>query len=220
MAHGGLLLADEFLEWARDSRESLREPLERRSITLTRIQGSVELPASFLFAANGNLCPCGGWPHTLPKPQLKTGSLPYSPCSCSFASRKKYLDRLSGPILDRIDLITILIPQLRSSAHSETQGHLNQLKERIYQTQQQLIQRWGKLPSSLNTNTLESILKNQQCSSAQPASIFETLTFTSLRARHKVIRVALTLAALDGCSEPTSGHWFEAHHYRAEQILN
>jgi magnesium chelatase family protein len=74
LAHGGLLLADEFPEWTRDSREALRVPLERGVVHLNRVAGSVELPARFLLAASGNLCPCGLWDGTPADAALPVGA--------------------------------------------------------------------------------------------------------------------------------------------------
>ena len=90
LADGGLLIADEFPEWHRDSRECLREPLERGSITLARSHGMIELPAQFALAANGNLCPCGGWPPELPlPPEFETLRAPR--CRCGYRERTQYL---------------------------------------------------------------------------------------------------------------------------------
>ena len=109
LAHGGLLIADEFPEWPRDSREALREPLERGQITLTRAKGTVEFPARFSLAANGNFCPCGGWPPDHPVPiEFQNSGRKLPRCTCSHRSRNDYRARLSGPILDRMDMVLIV----------------------------------------------------------------------------------------------------------------
>jgi len=121
LAHGGLLIADEFPEWPRDSREVLREPLENGVVTLTRASGSMQVPARFNFAANGNLCPCGGWPSHFPIPQEYRVSGRRPPrCKCGKAARDHYLARISGPVLDRIDLVSLVV-RAKSKSDSTSQ---------------------------------------------------------------------------------------------------
>jgi magnesium chelatase family protein len=216
LAHGGILLADELPEWSRDSREAFREPLERGKVTLVRAQvGSIELSARFLLAATGNLCPCGGWPVELPLPS-KT-SVPK--CRCSLTARKNYLNRLSGPILDRIDLVVRVAP---SVPRGENRTSYTRLLEKVNSTRKRLIELWGKPPGLLTGNELEAII--QQNTTTQKAtttmkSALEGYTFESLRTRHKVTRVALTLAAWDQAPLPSQVHFSEAMQYRSEHLL-
>src|SRR5690606_2296865 len=117
LAPAAVLLADEFPEWSRDAREALRDPLERRRLTLTRVDGAIDLPSDFIFAGNGNLCPCGG----LPDAPTQEGDFA---CRCHPLDRRRYLSRLSGPILDRLDLVSILTkrPEPASELSGESAG--------------------------------------------------------------------------------------------------
>ncbi len=98
LAHNGVLFLDEFPEFRRDVRESLRAPLEDRRIVVTRAVGTVTFPASFSLVAAANRCPCGNYGH------------PRVACTCSPPERQRYRNKLSGPILDRVDLRLVLSP--------------------------------------------------------------------------------------------------------------
>jgi magnesium chelatase family protein len=104
LAHGGLFIADEFMEWPRDSKETLREPLQTKKIFLTRIKGQIECAADFQMIATGNLCPCGGLP---PVYRGDTPARKFS-CRCRASEVNHYLSKLSGPVLDRIDLAFVM----------------------------------------------------------------------------------------------------------------
>jgi magnesium chelatase family protein len=206
LAHGGVLIADELPEWSRDSREALREPLERRHITLTRTEGSLELPAKFTLAATGNFCACGGWP---PHMSLPSGIAPPL-CRCSFTERRKYLERLSGPLLDRIDLCGIVVPEIPSSTNEPSP----RLQERVSQAREKALKRWGALAGDLSAESLEALLREH------PEWLkWIGASCASLRSRHKIIRVALSLCAWDARDEPGGSDFFEARLYRPEEAL-
>ena len=152
LAHGGVLLADELPEWSRDSREALREPLENGRVTLTRSRATLEFPARFTLAGTGNFCPCGGWPSEVPLPSLsadprgdESGIPAPSPCTCPIRIKQTYLARLSGPILDRLDIVLklpYLVPKSLPS-HSISDRLIN-LRERVRRVRQRQCQRWGQ----------------------------------------------------------------------------
>jgi magnesium chelatase family protein len=210
MAHGGLLLADELPEWQRDSREALREPLECGHITLTRARQSVERPARFALAANGNLCPCGGWPTDLPLPHEVPGEAPPSPCLCPASARRRYLARISGPILDRLDLVALMA----RSGSGPARSSVEELRERVARTRERTERRWGAAPALLGPGALEELLREHP----PWAEALERQSLASLRARHKCLRVALTLAAWDGLDEPARAAFQEASCYRPERF--
>ena len=224
LAHGGILIADELPEWSRDSRESLREPLEKGQVLLTRAKRSHSLPAQFLLAANGNICPCGGIPiEYLRNPQHNADPHSRRPaiCQCSFSARKAYLSRLSGPILDRIDILLFIreIPQEKSQDRSQETPPLpysnaDLLKEKVQTVNEELQKNWGKAPGILSSAEIELIL-NKELSLKEN---LQTTSFISLRSRHKISRIALTLAAWDGAVVPSRSHFLEASFYRPEQI--
>jgi magnesium chelatase family protein len=205
LAHGGVLLADEFPEWSRDARESLREPLERRRVSLTRVDGVLELPSDFIFAGNGNLCPCGGVPEA---PEDSH----FSRCRCVPNERSRYLAKIGGPILDRLDLVFRLLTRptdLHSRSPTLTFGSLDAETRRA---RSRLVERWGAPPGKLSPEALERILDV----SPELRSRLDAISFRSFRDRHKTLRIALTLAALRGRSEPSAQDFREARALRME----
>ncbi len=214
LAHGGLLVADELPEWARDSREALREPLERGQVTLTRTQGALELPAQFLLAANGNFCPCGGWPPHFPlPPEWTQHPKALQKCRCTRSARSNYLSKLSGPLLDRIDLVALVAPPFQPHQTLKSdENPLSKLQERVQKTRNTLLSKWGKPPGLLTGLEIEKIIQSQSTSHAEQTQ--------SLRARHKIAKLALTLAAWDSLEEPRPSHWLEASYYRPERFLD
>jgi magnesium chelatase family protein len=212
LAHGGLLLADEFPEWPRDARECLREPLERGWVTLTRSRAQVELPAGFLLAANGNSCPCGGWPPEIPLPESDGPTAP-SRCRCTLRARSQYAARLSGPVLDRLDLVVRCSSQPALSG-ADGRERLSTLSTRVNACREKARGLWGCAPGLLPAETLENLLR------ARPSwslALDETGA-TSLRSRHKTLRVALTLALWDELDEPGIPHFDEAACFRPERV--
>lgn len=212
-AHGGVLLADEFPEWSRDARESLREPLERGNVTLTRARGAEELPAKFLFVGNGNLCPCGGWPPELPLPKSSDGKrLGFRPkrCSCAEPARMKYLARLAGPVLDRVDMVVAVCSPAETQV--KTEDRRAALLEKILDTQRRLRSNWGGLPGDFDGARLETLLIDHPAY----ADLLDSSKASSLRSRHKILRLALTFAALDGVDAPLPSHFWEAEMNRPE----
>lgn len=217
LADGGLLIADELPEWSRDSREALREPLERGSVSLNRVHGSVELPARFILAGNGNLCPCGGIPASLqrvsPEGDSPEGWAP-SVCHCPERIRKSYLRRLSGPVLDRVDLFFLNYGSTRSANTDIKEGerNLRLLKEKVARGMEWSRARWGG-PAGIRSGVeLESLLSDHPSWKKE----LDRIAVSSLRARHKIFRVALSLALWDEADQPNSAHFYEASCYRPE----
>ncbi|MCW3101329.1 MAG: ATP-dependent protease, partial [Chthonomonadaceae bacterium] len=204
LAHGGLFIADEFMEWPRDAKECLREPLQNRRLTLSRVKGSVEAPCDFQFIATGNLCPCGG----LPSPFRAHDSSKRYSCRCRAAEMQAYLHKLSGPILDRIDLTFIL---------TETERKTKTFAPEVIQTEIQsardfALKNFGYLPAELPTLWLEETLPKRE-------SIQKLLSeLPSLRSRHKVLRVARSIQALEKSADLEDVHVFEAKTYRLNQL--
>jgi magnesium chelatase family protein len=188
LAHGGVLLADEFPEWSRDAREALREPLERKRVTLTRVDGALELPSDFIFAGNGNLCPCGGVPDA-----PTTAGL--APCTCLSGVRERYFARLSGPILDRLDLVIHLLPNPKGP---QGERDLDSLISATKRTRTELVSRFGSPPGKLTPEFLENLLEH----SPELRHLLDAIPFRSFRDRHKTLRIALTLTALRGKKDP------------------
>lgn len=201
LAHGGILHADEFPEWSRDSREVLREPLETGWVHLTRTQGSLRFPAQFQLAATGNLCPCGGWDGSQESLRQE--------CRCTPPQRKTYVERLSGPVLDRIDLVA-RVPAPHRRFIEESSEAPEALPARVKRTRNLLRETWQELPGRLSAQSLEKILDARPPLKRE----MDNLGRQSYRDRHKTLRLALTLAAWDGICEPTPHQIFEARAYR------
>ncbi len=211
LAHGGLLIADELPEWPRDSRESLREPLERGKITLTRAQGAWELPARFQLAANGNICPCGG----APGESEKGGEI--SECSCSEFSKKSYRSRISGPILDRIDLVFFMNSSLKKMEHKQKNpAGIKKLKEQVEKALCLSKSIWGKQPGMLSAREIESWMELHP---EWELWLPDCCRF-SLRSRHKVVQVAMSLSLWDGETTLKESHFIEAGYYRPDRYFN
>ena len=212
LAHEGYLIADEFLEWHRDSRELLREPLESGKITLTRINSSQTLPSRFTFLATSNLCECGGWPEFF----ISTQHPHYKKCTCSIKNIKKYLTKLSGPILDRIDSIGLFLNPVEclTDRNHSTKETEKSLSNKIESIKRNAIRLYSKPPGELTPTEVEEIIKKQELK-----WIDTELQWSSLRSRHKTIKLALTLSLLDGKETPQKAHLQEAIWYRPEKVI-
>lgn len=194
LAHGGVLLADEFLEWSRDARESLRDPLERGRVSLTRTQRQIDAPARFLFMGSANLCACG---------ERKSAE---DTCRCKADERDRYWRRLSGPIRDRIDLVWV---QTLSRARGSPR-FADSLRARIAATRERLMRAHGVLPGLASAEQSEVWA---QSLGIQPADC------QSLRERHKLARTSVTLAAWEGSGAPTARHLLRAKLYRIDRVM-
>lgn len=212
LAHGGLLIADELPEWPRDSREALREPLERGKVSLTRTQATAELPARFVLAANGNLCPCGGWPRVL-RVGHDSAHTKRFPCICKDSEVSTYLRRLSGPVLDRIDIIQLVTPR---GHHNEisTQESFKKLREMTAEAQELGEKTWGTPPGLLGPSEVEAILKENP----DWREVLNRRKNVGMRSRHKIVRVALSLALFENTPSPLERHFEEAFYLRPEGI--
>ena len=202
LAHGGVLLADEFPEWSRDSREALREPLERQRVTLTRVDGVLELPCDFIFAGNGNLCPCGGVPYAI----AETNS---PACRCLPSVRERYLAKIGGPLLDRLDLVIVLLAGPNSDIPLVP---FSEFSAKTVRARERLIARYGVPPGKLPPAHLEEILATDSLIRAELAAI----PFGSFRDRHKTLRIALTLAALRDLERPDAQVFRESRALRMQ----
>ncbi|MGE0614057.1 MAG: ATP-binding protein [Bacteriovoracia bacterium] len=212
LAHGGFLVADEFPEWARDSRECLREPLERGKVMVTRVRQSEELPARFTFIGTGNYCPCGGLPREIPMPEGKRTSA----CECTAGVRQAYWNRLSGPVMDRIDVLAQLTHWHQPPANRLPDGAATwaRLSDHIRGAQARLLERYGKLPGEMDGIETEIIIREH----ATLGTALETGT-ENPRSRHKLARIALTLAALSPREElPGPAHVAEARYHRMRPL--
>ncbi len=207
LAHQGVLFLDELPEFTRGSTEALRQPMEDGKVTLSRANGSVSYPCSVMFVAAMNPCPCGYFGH------------PNKPCSCSPGLVSKYLSRVSGPLLDRLDL-HVEVPavdfdDLSSGQKAESSA---EVKARVNAARKIQNERFRGTGISCNARITPDRLHEVCC--LEPAAqellkkAFETLGL-SARAYDRVLKVARTIADLDQKETIQSHHVAEAVQYRS-----
>lgn len=207
MAHGGVLFLDELPEFKRDVKEILRQPMEDGKITISRAAFSVTYPCSVMLVAAMNPCPCGYYGH--PKRQ----------CSCTRYKVEKYLSKVSGPLLDRIDLHVDVAPVEFSDISTEFNVEESSIDIRKRVEQARLIQstRYKNLNFNVNGKLPASYLKKICKLSGEAKNMLE-LAFNrigmSARSYSKILKVARTIADLaeSGCIE--CEHLLEALQYR------
>jgi magnesium chelatase family protein len=210
LAHRGVLFLDEFPEFPRAVLESLREPLEEGTIVVSRVSGSVRFPADLLLVAAMNPCPCGystDHEHT---------------CTCSPHTIARYQKRLSGPLLDRID-IHVHVPRLpfRDIIRRSESDQSHNIRSRVCAARERQQMRFPLVHGWLNRNCppqlLETIAPVDAPCHALLKSAVERLRL-SLRAYHRILKVARTIADLAGSDGIRSDHVAEAIQYRARLV--
>lgn len=201
LAHHGVLFLDELPEYSRHVLEVLREPMESKKIDIARANHKRRFPARFQLVAAMNPCPCG-----------HLGD-PRQSCHCTAAQIQRYQSRLSGPLLDRIDLqieVPALPPeQLTSREVGESSA---EVRERVMAARKRQYAR-GALNAHLGGRELEAACNLSTADRAWLAGVLERLRL-SARAYHRVLRVALTLADLAGKPQPERDELMEAIGYR------
>ncbi len=203
LAHNGVLFLDELPEWDRRALEVLREPLESGVVTVSRAARSAEFPARFQLVAAMNPCPCG-WAGDA------SGR-----CRCSADAVKRYRGRLSGPLLDRIDL-HIEVPRLPpAELRPDAPGGEStaQVRERVIVARQSQYERAGKTNARLNHAETASACRLDERDHTLLERAVDTLQL-SARSMHRILRVARTIADLAGSARIQTPHLTEAIGYR------
>lgn len=208
LAHNGILFCDELPEFNRSVLEMLRQPLEDRHITIARAKYSIDYPANFMMVASMNPCPCGYYNH------------PTKPCVCSPSQVQKYLNKISGPLLDRIDIQVEITPvpfdELTKSAPSECSVTI---RDRVMSARQIQQQRFANEPgihsnAQMTPRLLQKYAQLDERGKAMLQSAMERLNL-SARAYDRILKVARTIADLDRSDTIQSMHIAEAISYRS-----
>lgn len=207
LAHNGILYCDEFPEYSRNVLEVLRQPLEDRKITIARAKNTVEYPASLMLVASMNPCPCGYYSH------------PTRECTCTATQVQKYLGRVSGPLMDRIDLHIDILPlsfeEMSKTTVSESSA---EIRERVVKARQIQEERYRAYPLVHCNAQMTSALLRQFCILDEKAlkvlkNAMQKLDL-SARAYDRILKVARTIADYEGVENITSTHIAEAISYR------
>jgi magnesium chelatase family protein len=203
LAHHGVLFLDELTEWNRSVLEVLREPLESGHIVISRAARQAEFPARFQLVAAMNPCPCG------------YAGDPSGQCRCSPDIVSRYRGRVSGPLLDRIDLL-IEVPRqpIRALSAASPPGESSaSVRDRVVAARARQLARQGKPNAALGSRELEARCRLDTAGQRLVETAVEKLRL-SARAYHRILRVARTLADLSGAEQPDGAHLAEAISYR------
>lgn len=207
LAHHGVLFLDELPEFKRTVLEVMRQPLEDRKITISRAKSTVEYPASFMLVALMNPCPCGYYNH------------PYRQCICGPGVVQRYLSKISGPLLDRIDIHVEIVPvpfeKLAESQPSETSKNV---RERVIKARMIQLERFKDTPNvhcnaQMSSKQLRKYadLKDEAMTMLKNAMLKLNL---SARAYDRILKVARTISDLDNSENIETHHISEAITYR------
>jgi magnesium chelatase family protein len=211
LAHRGVLFLDEFPEFHRDVLESLRQPLEEGEITILRAKHFLKLPARFTLVAAANPCPCGFFQD------------PEKKCTCLASQIQKYRRKLSGPLMDRIDLF-IEVPQIKYDklAASEEENFSQKIRERVKLAREIQTERFKKETKGILVNSemeIPQIKKYCQVDSKSKNLLRAYVDSGKLSARgyHRVLKVARTVADLENSENIAYDHLAEALTYRIKE---
>lgn len=208
LAHNGVLFLDELPEFKRQVLEVLRQPLEERAITISRARSTVNYPAGFMLVASMNPCPCGYYNH------------PEKECTCAPGAVKKYLSRISGPLLDRIDLHVEVTPVPFKDLALQTSGETSaQIRERVVKAREIQQQRFAQSPeihcnAQMTSSKIRTYCVLDEASMTLLKKAMEKLGL-SARAYDRILKVSRTIADLAGEESIQASHVAEAITYRS-----
>ncbi len=207
LAHRGVLFLDELPEFHRDTLEAIRQPLEERRIHIARAAGTTAFPAHFLLVAAMNPCPCG-----------YLGD-PRRPCRCTNSTIARYRGKISGPLLDRIDLhVRVPAVPFRDLTGLHAAESSAAIRERVVEARARASRRDPGAPVASNAEIPASRLRRLARPTEEAVAVFELAARKmglSARAIHRALKVALTIADLTGKTEVDAAHAAEAVGYRA-----
>lgn len=203
LAHGGVLFLDELPEFSKSVIEVLRQPLEEHQMRIARTHGNYVFPADFILIAAMNPCPCGCYPDM-------------QKCTCTPVQIQNYLGRISQPFLDRIDLC-VEAPRVEydSLVEKKAQESSEAIRQRVCEVRNLQRMRYGgtKVNARLDSREIEEFCRLGEPENEVMKQAFAAFGFTA-RTYHKVLKVARTIADLDGSQEILKQHLCEAIGYR------
>lgn len=207
LAHHGVLFLDELPEFKRDVLEALRQPLEDGKVTISRANGTAVFPASFTLIGSANPCPCGGFFGGTTKE-----------CTCTPMQINRYLSRISGPLMDRFDIQLEVPPISFDELVSQRKGETSRkIRERVNKARKIQLERYKNEGIYYNAQ-LNSRLIGRYCNltSAQKKMLRQAFISLNLSARayNRILKVARTIADLEGCRNIEDHHLAEAIQYR------
>ncbi len=207
MAHNGVLFLDELPEYTRHTIETLRQPLEDGVITVARVENSVEYPANFTLIASMNPCPCGNY-----------GSRDKE-CKCTPPMIQKYLSKLSGPLMDRIDMhIEVDSVKYLDLKSERLEEDSLSIKQRVDKARKIQLERYKGTNIYSNSKITDSMVK-KYCKLTETGDFMLQTAFENLnlsaRAYNRILKVARTIADLEGSEDILDEHIIEAISYRS-----
>ena len=206
LAHNGVLFLDEFAEFSRSSLEVLREPLENGQVTISRAKETVSYPARFTLIAAMNPCPCGNLGN------------PLKPCTCTPMQINRYKSRISGPLLDRIDLTVNLNPVKYTDWNQSSEGETSaQIRERVLKARDIQRKRFAGTATTANAFMSAKQIKQFCPLPAGADAILEAAMRKfglSARSLDKILKTARTIADLEGTETIETKHLVEVMQYR------
>ncbi|MGL5682056.1 MAG: YifB family Mg chelatase-like AAA ATPase [Marinifilaceae bacterium] len=208
LAHNGVLFLDELPEFKRTVLEVMRQPLEDRRISISRARMSVDFPANIMLVASMNPCPCGYYNH------------PSRECNCPGGAVQKYLSRLSGPLMDRIDMHVEVIPvELDKITSQEDSENSNIIRQRVMAARAIQQERFKDYPTIHSNAQMTSALMKQYCQLDEPSTALLRMAMQqrglSARAYDRILKLSRTIADLEGEKKLLPRHIAEAIQYRS-----
>ena len=207
LAHNGVLFLDELPEFSRDAMEVLRQPIEDGQVTISRVAGTLTYPCSIMVVAAMNPCPCGYFGH------------PVRECSCSSHAVSRYLSRVSGPLLDRLDLHVEVAPvEYQNLVSTQPEESSKSIRQRVNQARKLQRERYRSIGISCNAKlpapAVNGFCPMDEGAAALLSRAFETMGL-SARAYDRILKVSRTIADLDGAEVICRRHIAEAVQYRS-----
>ena len=212
MAHQGVLFLDELPEFRKDTLDMMRQPLEDGQVTISRVSGAVTYPAEFMLVCAMNPCKCGWYGD------------PSGRCRCSERSVNEYRSRLSGPLLDRIDIVVevpaVHFEDLRTRAEAEPSAEVKKRVDGAREVQNRRFSgRGGMCNARMGPGEMRQFCNLDEASAALMKQAFEAMGLTA-RSYDRILKVARTVADLEGSETIEPHHIAEAIQYRAVNLGN